>query len=96
LASARDGGRRASVRMVLAHRWLIWVAGVWHLREKFLLRLARASDGDGHGCHILSWKHRREVCVLLRLRPRLRREKPRIRDQTMEALLCLFLVRGIV
>jgi hypothetical protein len=36
--------------------------------------LARASDGDGRGRHILSWKHRREVCALLRLWLRLRRE----------------------
>jgi hypothetical protein len=36
--------------------------------------LAGAGDGDARGCHILSWKHRREVCALLYLRPRLRRE----------------------
>jgi hypothetical protein len=57
--------------------------------------LARVGDGDGRGRHILSWKHHREVCALLRLRPRLWR-KPQIRYRAMEAMLCLFLVGGIV
>jgi hypothetical protein len=73
LALARVGGRRASARMVVARGWPIQVAVVAHLMRNPCSSLARAGDGDGHRCHILSWKHHCEVCALLRLRPRLRR-----------------------
>jgi hypothetical protein len=57
----------------------LWVAALglrWlcTFRRNPCSGLAGASDGDGRGHHILSWKHRREVCALLHLRPRLLRK----------------------
>jgi hypothetical protein len=51
--------------------------------------LAGAGDGDACGCHILSWKHRREVCALLRLRPRLRRETSNLGSGDVGIVVCL-------
>jgi hypothetical protein len=42
LASARDGDRRASARMVVARGWPIQAAVVGHLWEKSLLRLGQS------------------------------------------------------
>jgi hypothetical protein len=67
-SSARVGGQRASARLVVACGWPLWVAMVLHLGRNSCSGLAGAGDGDGR--HMLSWKHHREVCTLLRLRPR--------------------------
>jgi hypothetical protein len=73
LASARDG-RRASARLVLAHGGRFGLQWLCTFARNPCSGLAGAGDGDGHGRHILCWKHHREVCALLRMRPRLRRE----------------------
>jgi hypothetical protein len=64
----------ASARLVVACGRPLWVALVLHLGRNPCSGLAGVGDGDGRGRHMLSWKHRCEVCALLRLRPRLRRE----------------------